>query len=184
MDVPRCPDLAHAGGRVVRDGWYGKPPHRRQRWRCRPPNGVVRTASARCCRARRRASISAWSARPAWSAGRARRPRASTGSRVANWVDSLASILTADELPVRWPERLALDSREFRYRQCSDRSWCSTRSWATRRSPARTLSPRRTASVPRLAQAAPRPLARKRRPGGTFLPPRFQPAARGAERLA
>ncbi len=24
---------------VVRDGWYGKPGHRRQRWRCRPSNG-------------------------------------------------------------------------------------------------------------------------------------------------
>jgi len=27
------------GSRVVRGGWYGKPPHRRQRWWCRPANG-------------------------------------------------------------------------------------------------------------------------------------------------
>jgi hypothetical protein len=39
MEVPRCVDPAHAGGRVVRDGWYGKPPHRRQRWLCKPANG-------------------------------------------------------------------------------------------------------------------------------------------------
>jgi Transposase, Mutator family len=39
MEVPRCPDLAHAGGRVVRAGWYGRPPHRRQRWLCRPKGG-------------------------------------------------------------------------------------------------------------------------------------------------
>jgi hypothetical protein len=39
MEVPRCVDPAHAGGRVVRDGWYGKPPHRRQRWLCKPATG-------------------------------------------------------------------------------------------------------------------------------------------------
>jgi hypothetical protein len=39
MEVPRCPNLLHEGSRVVRDGWYGKPPHRRQRWRCTPSNG-------------------------------------------------------------------------------------------------------------------------------------------------
>jgi hypothetical protein len=40
MEVPRCVDPAHVGGRVVRDGWYGKPPHRRQRWLCKPANGA------------------------------------------------------------------------------------------------------------------------------------------------
>jgi hypothetical protein len=39
MEVPVCPDPAHGGGRVVRAGWYGRPPHRRQRWRCHPRNG-------------------------------------------------------------------------------------------------------------------------------------------------
>lgn len=39
MERPNCPDPAHAGGRVVRAGWYGKKPHRRQRWKCEPPNG-------------------------------------------------------------------------------------------------------------------------------------------------
>jgi hypothetical protein len=39
MEVPRCPDPAHAGGRVVRAGWYGRPPRRRQRWLCRPTGG-------------------------------------------------------------------------------------------------------------------------------------------------
>lgn len=39
MEIPCCPDPAHAGGQVVRAGWYGKAPHRRQRWLCRPSNG-------------------------------------------------------------------------------------------------------------------------------------------------
>jgi hypothetical protein len=40
MEVPVCPDPAHAGGRVVRAGWYGRRPHRRQRWLCRPEGGA------------------------------------------------------------------------------------------------------------------------------------------------
>jgi hypothetical protein len=39
VEIPACPVVAHAGSRVVRGGWYGKPPHRRQRWVCRPGNG-------------------------------------------------------------------------------------------------------------------------------------------------
>lgn len=39
MEIPECPVAEHAGSKVVRDGWYGKPPHRRQRWRCVPSNG-------------------------------------------------------------------------------------------------------------------------------------------------
>jgi hypothetical protein len=39
MEIPACPIAEHTGSRVVRDGWYGKPPHRRQRWRCVPSNG-------------------------------------------------------------------------------------------------------------------------------------------------
>jgi hypothetical protein len=39
MEIPCCPDPAHAGSQVVRAGWYGKKPHRRQRWLCRPKNG-------------------------------------------------------------------------------------------------------------------------------------------------
>jgi hypothetical protein len=45
--------------------------------------------------------------------GRRRDPNLD-GQLVANWVDSLAAVVTAGELPDRWPERLALDSREFR----------------------------------------------------------------------
>ena len=45
--------------------------------------------------------------------GRLRDPNLD-GQLVANWVDSLAPIVCAGELPGRWPERLALDSREFR----------------------------------------------------------------------
>lgn len=41
MEVPVCADPAHAGGRVVRAGWYGRPPHRRQRWLCRPAGGAA-----------------------------------------------------------------------------------------------------------------------------------------------
>ena len=40
MEIPECPIPEHAGSRVVRGGWYGKPPHRRQRWWCRPVNGA------------------------------------------------------------------------------------------------------------------------------------------------
>jgi hypothetical protein len=39
MEIPECPIAEHAGSTVVRAGWYGKPPHRRQRWLCRPTNG-------------------------------------------------------------------------------------------------------------------------------------------------
>ncbi len=39
MEIPVCPVSEHAGSRVVRGGWYGKPSHRRQRWLCRPTNG-------------------------------------------------------------------------------------------------------------------------------------------------
>lgn len=39
MEIPECPIAEHAGSRVVRGGWYGKAPHRRQRWVCRPCNG-------------------------------------------------------------------------------------------------------------------------------------------------
>jgi hypothetical protein len=39
VEVPKCPNPAHANSRVVRAGWYGKAPHRRQRWWCRPLNG-------------------------------------------------------------------------------------------------------------------------------------------------
>lgn len=39
MEIAVCLLPGHAGSRVVRDGWYGKPPHRRQRWRCIPANG-------------------------------------------------------------------------------------------------------------------------------------------------
>lgn len=39
MEIPQCPIAEHAGSTVVRAGWYGKPPHRRQRWLCRPANG-------------------------------------------------------------------------------------------------------------------------------------------------
>jgi len=39
VEIPVCPVAGHAGGTVVRAGWYGKRPHRRQRWLCRPGNG-------------------------------------------------------------------------------------------------------------------------------------------------
>lgn len=42
MEIPECPIAEHAGSTVVRAGWYGKPPHRRQRWLCRPANGEPR----------------------------------------------------------------------------------------------------------------------------------------------
>src|SRR5947209_7104574 len=39
MEIPECPVAEHANSRVVRGGWYGKAPHRRQRWWCVPANG-------------------------------------------------------------------------------------------------------------------------------------------------
>lgn len=42
VEIPECPVAEHAGSVVVRAGWYGKPPHRRQRWLCRPANGDAR----------------------------------------------------------------------------------------------------------------------------------------------
>lgn len=150
---------------MVRAGWYGKPPHRRQRWLCRPSNGG---AAHRFCEVLPRQATSEhfcvecstrleqWEgqagAREYWFSARevgqalalvaagesyraaafaARRAAGRTyerltgprgrprdpnldGQLVANWVDSLAGVVTAGELPQRWPERLALDSREFR----------------------------------------------------------------------
>lgn len=34
-----CPRPEHAGSRVHFDGTYGRPGHRRQRYKCVPPNG-------------------------------------------------------------------------------------------------------------------------------------------------
>lgn len=42
VEISECPVAEHAGSVVVRAGWYGKPPHRRQRWLCRPANGDLR----------------------------------------------------------------------------------------------------------------------------------------------
>lgn len=42
MEVSECPVAEHAGSRVVRAGWYGKAPHRRQRWLCVPASGDAR----------------------------------------------------------------------------------------------------------------------------------------------
>ena len=42
MEIPQCPVAEHAGSAVVRAGRYGKAPHRRQRWLCRPVNGDPR----------------------------------------------------------------------------------------------------------------------------------------------
>ena len=39
VEIPVCPVAEHSASVVVRAGWYGKPPHRRQRWLCRPVNG-------------------------------------------------------------------------------------------------------------------------------------------------
>jgi hypothetical protein len=165
LEVPRCPDPAHSGGRVVRAGWYGKRPHRRQRWLCRPPEGgpphrfcevLPRQATSEHYCVECSTRLERWEgqagAREYWfsarevghalalvAAGESYRHAAATarmaagrryerltgrrgrrrdpnldGQLVANWVDSLASIVTAGELPKRWPERLALDSREFR----------------------------------------------------------------------
>src|ERR687895_552421 len=162
MEVPRCPDPAHLGGRVVRAGWYGKPPHRRQRWLCRPPNGgaphrfcelLPRQATSEHFCVECSTRLERWegqagareywfSAREvghalarvaggdsyrqaAWAARRAagREHARMTGPRgrlrdpnldgqlVANWVDSLAAIVAAGELPQRWPERLGLGQR-------------------------------------------------------------------------
>jgi hypothetical protein len=150
---------------VVRAGWYGKSPHRRQRWLCRPPNGAAwhrfcevlprqATSEHFCVECSTR--LEPWEgqagAREYWfsarevgqalafvAAGESYRQAASaarraagrtrrrlTGRRgrrrdpnldgqlVANWVDSLAAVVAAGALPQRWPERLALDSREFR----------------------------------------------------------------------
>lgn len=164
MEVPPCRYAALVGSRVVRDGWYGRPPLRRQRWLCRPPEGSPHrfsevlsrqvTSGHYCVECSTR--LERWEgqagAREFWfsarevgralalvAAGESYREAASvarraagrtheqlTGRRhrrrdpnldgqlVANWVDSLAPIITAGELPARWPERLALDSREFR----------------------------------------------------------------------
>lgn len=39
MATPSCGNPAHASSKVVRAGWPGEAPHRRQRWLCQPRNG-------------------------------------------------------------------------------------------------------------------------------------------------
>jgi hypothetical protein len=39
MEIPPCPDAAHAGSNRVRAGWYGRVGRRRQRWLCTPADG-------------------------------------------------------------------------------------------------------------------------------------------------
>jgi hypothetical protein len=41
MEIPICPESGHAGSRVVRAGWYGRPGQRRQRWLCTPAQGAA-----------------------------------------------------------------------------------------------------------------------------------------------
>lgn len=149
----------------MRAGWYGKPPHRRQRWLCRPPNGDRRhrfcevlprqaTREHHCVECSTR--LEPWEgqagAREYWfsarevghalalvaagesyrhaalaarsAAGRThggltgwrwrRRDPNLDGQLVANWVDVLGPVVCEGELPRTWPNRLALDSLEFR----------------------------------------------------------------------
>src|SRR5215216_3860711 len=162
VEVAECPE--HPGSRVVRAGWYGKPPHRRQRWLCRPVDGgrplrlcgvLPRQATSEHYCVECSTRLERWEgqagAREYWfsarevgralalvaagesyrqaasvarrAAGRSQKRLTGNGRRrdpnldgqlVANWVDSLAPIVCAGELPGRWPDRLALDSREFR----------------------------------------------------------------------
>lgn len=42
MEVPECPNPAHAGSVRVRAGWYGRAGQRRQRWWCTPADGSPR----------------------------------------------------------------------------------------------------------------------------------------------
>ena len=42
MEIPACPDPAHAGSVRVRAGWYGRAGARRQRWWCTPADGSGR----------------------------------------------------------------------------------------------------------------------------------------------
>ena len=168
MEIPECPIAEHAGSVVVRAGWYGKPPHRRQRWLCRPTNGDSRhrftpvltrqgepgaycvecstglepwegQAGAREYRFAARevgealAAVAAGASyRQAAEAARRRAHREPSGQArngharrrdplrdgqiVANWIDVFAGVVSAAELPRRWPETLLIDSKNFRIR--------------------------------------------------------------------
>lgn len=161
--MPPCPE--HHESRVVRAGWYGKPPHRRQRWLCRgsaedgphrfseilPRQSTqghyciecstkleswegqagareylfsAREAGAALAavaagesyrRASRSARVAGRRSRDLQT-GTSSRPRDADldGQIVANWVDVLTPIVCAGELPEAWPERIAVDSVEFR----------------------------------------------------------------------
>ena len=72
MDRPECPE--HPRSSVVRAGWYGRAPHRRQRWWCRPIDGFqphrftpvlprVETLSRECSSCHTRLEV--WEGRPA-----------------------------------------------------------------------------------------------------------------------
>lgn len=164
-----CPNPAHAGSRVTRAGWYGKAPHLRQRWWCRPVNGepshrfaevlprqttsqhghvcvecstklepwegqagareylfaarevghaLAMVASGVTYREAGRAARAMAERSHGHLTGHRRRRRDPNldGQLVANWVDALSPLITDGELPKAWPERLAVDSVEFRVR--------------------------------------------------------------------
>jgi len=166
MALPKCPNPAHAKGRVVRAGWHGKPPHRRQRWWCHPATGDrahrfseelprLEAEGSHCAdcssaldpwegqaaareyaynardiahalgavaagQSYRQAALStrlaARRARGNNTCGRQRRkrPRDLDGQLVANWVDVFGPVVCFAHGAAHWPERLAVDSVQFR----------------------------------------------------------------------
>jgi hypothetical protein len=175
MALPKCPNPAHDKGRVVRAGWHGQAPHRRQRWLCRPPNGdsahrfteelprqeaegshcsecssaldpwegqagareyafsardvahALRLVATGLSYRKAAQATRAAAGRPhsgvTWGRQHRKRRRNLDGQLVANWVDGFAQVVCYEHGVAHWPERMAVDSVEFRIGGITPRSF-------------------------------------------------------------
>jgi hypothetical protein len=79
-----CSVEGHGGGVVVRAGWYGKAPHRRQRWLCRPAKAEGKDI--------RRLEVKRWTAQP-------------PGSASVEVATKAEAVSLADTMPGTWKHR-------------------------------------------------------------------------------
>lgn len=124
-DPPRCP--RHPDSKVWRDGTYGRPDRRRQRYRCVPDDGSPSHRFSDPASTPRLFSYSAAEIAAALVAvGRGMSYRAAgravvgssipDGNSVADWVEVFAPQVFARHAARRWPETVALDALPFRTR--------------------------------------------------------------------
>jgi hypothetical protein len=124
-EPPRC--ARHPDAKVWRDGTYGRPDRRRQRYRCLPEDGSPPHRFSEPTSTPRLFSYSADEIAAALVAvGQGMSYRAAgravasssipDGNSVADWVEVFAPQIFARHAARRWPETVALDALPFRTR--------------------------------------------------------------------